>query len=65
MRFALLEVKMCVCYLLATCQLRVCAKTEIPLQLSKTSLQMTTDAGFWLCAVPREEPSIDISNTSS
>ncbi|KAF4519367.1 hypothetical protein B566_EDAN011373 [Ephemera danica] len=59
-RLALMEVKMCVCYILATSQLRVSAKTEIPLQLSKTTFQMTTDAGFWLCAIPRDEPSIDI-----
>ncbi|XP_065342833.1 uncharacterized protein LOC135941346 [Cloeon dipterum] len=59
MRFALLEVKLCVIHLLATCKLRVCSKTEIPLQLSKKSLTMTTDNGFWLLAIPRENPSLE------
>ena len=60
MRMALLEVKLCLCYLLATCELRVCAKTQVPLVLSKRSFQMTTDAGFWLNAVPRENPTIKV-----
>jgi len=60
MRFALLEVKLCLVQLLATCELRVCTKTEIPLKLSKKSFAMTTDNGFWLLAMPRENPTIKV-----
>ncbi|CAB3362063.1 Hypothetical predicted protein [Cloeon dipterum] len=60
MRFALLEVKLCAIHLLATCKLRVCTKTEIPLQLSKKSFAMTTDNGFWLLAIPRENPTLKV-----
>ncbi|XP_059470470.1 uncharacterized protein LOC132193665 [Neocloeon triangulifer] len=60
MRFALLEVKLCIIHLLATCNLRVCAKTEIPLKLSKKSFAMTTDHGFWLLAIPRENPTLKV-----
>ncbi|XP_065342836.1 cytochrome P450 9e2-like [Cloeon dipterum] len=59
MRFALLEVKLIVVFMLATCSLTVCDKTEIPLQLSK-AVTMTTDNGFWLLAIPRENPAIRV-----
>ncbi|XP_065342834.1 uncharacterized protein LOC135941347 [Cloeon dipterum] len=62
MRFALLEVKLGVIHLLATCKLRVCTKTEIPLRLSKKSFAMTTENGFWLLAIPRENPSLEVNN---
>jgi hypothetical protein len=51
---------MCTSYMLAACELQVCSKTEIPLQLSKESFNLTANAGFWINAIPREKPSIKI-----
>jgi hypothetical protein len=60
MRLALLEAKVCLAYILATSELRVSDKTQVPLQLSRKQLQMTTDAGFWLICAPRKNPTIVI-----
>jgi len=60
MRFALLEVKLCMIQMLATCELRVSTKTDIPMELSKKSFILTAANGFWLLATPRENPTIKV-----
>ncbi|XP_012223678.1 cytochrome P450 9e2 isoform X2 [Linepithema humile] len=47
-RFALLEVKVVLFYLLAKCELKPCKKTSLPLKFSKTGLVMMPEGGFWL-----------------
>lgn len=47
-RFALLEVKVLLFYLLAMCELKPCAKTTIPMELTKKGLTMAAEGGFWL-----------------
>jgi hypothetical protein len=61
MRFALLEVKLAAAYMLATTELRVCDKTQEPIKLSTKTFSFTTDAGFWLTCVPRENPLINLN----
>ncbi|CAB3362064.1 Hypothetical predicted protein [Cloeon dipterum] len=43
MRFALLEVKVCLVHLIKKFELEVCTKTELPLKISTKTFQMTTD----------------------
>ncbi|EFN61085.1 Cytochrome P450 9e2, partial [Camponotus floridanus] len=47
-RFALLEIKVMIFYLLARCELKPCEKTSHPLRLKKGSFAMLADGGFWL-----------------
>lgn len=55
-RFAMLEVKAVLFHLLARCNLVPCAKTTIPMKLSRKSLAMTAENGFWLSVEPRSKP---------
>jgi len=54
-RFALLETKVVIFYLLARCELKLCAKTCHPLRLSKKSFTMLAEGGFWLKVQARND----------
>ncbi|XP_011175447.1 cytochrome P450 9e2 [Solenopsis invicta] len=47
-RFALMEAKVMLFYLLWKCDLEPDVKTKIPLMISKTSFTITAEEGFWL-----------------
>lgn len=47
-RFALLETKVLIVHLIAKCKLKPAKKMIMPLQLSKKSIVMTAEGGFWL-----------------
>uniref|UniRef100_A0A182TG63 Uncharacterized protein n=1 Tax=Anopheles melas TaxID=34690 RepID=A0A182TG63_9DIPT len=47
-RFALMEAKAALYYLLLNFRLIPCAKTQIPLKLKKSSTQFATEQGIWL-----------------
>ncbi|XP_061397873.1 probable cytochrome P450 9f2 [Musca vetustissima] len=53
-RFALLEVKVFLYYLLRDYQLEPCAKSCIPLVLDPTKMQLLPKGGFWLKLKPRK-----------
>ncbi|XP_011865317.1 PREDICTED: cytochrome P450 9e2-like [Vollenhovia emeryi] len=53
-RFALLETKVLLFYLLARCDLETCEKTAIPLTLAKDGFNMNAKEGFWLKVLPRK-----------
>lgn len=53
MRFALMEVKACLVYLLHKYSFVVVPKTQIPLKLSKNPFQLTAEDGFWLGMKPK------------
>ena len=52
-RFALMEVKLAIFYLLAKCKLQPCSKTRIPLVLSRKSFTLSAEHDFWVQVVPR------------
>ncbi|XP_015117659.1 cytochrome P450 9e2-like [Diachasma alloeum] len=52
-RFALLETKVLLVHLLRKCSLRPGRKMILPLRLSKTSLAMIAEGGFWVEFQPR------------
>jgi cytochrome P450 len=47
-RFALMEAKIALVQLLSRFNLKVVAKTPIPIKITKKSLNMTVEGGFWL-----------------
>ncbi|XP_020280584.1 cytochrome P450 9e2-like [Pseudomyrmex gracilis] len=53
-RFALLEIKVVLFYLLAHCELKPCAKTTTPTKFKK-GLVVTLENGFWLNIQPRSD----------
>nr|CAD7440776.1 unnamed protein product [Timema bartmani] len=53
MRFALMEVKLALVHLLHNFNLRPTSKTPIPLQITRKSLNMTVDGGFWIGIEPK------------
>lgn len=53
-RFAMLEMKVVIFYLLARCELKPSPKTSIPLKMSK-SRPMEPENGFWLRVEPRAD----------
>ncbi|XP_032665477.1 uncharacterized protein LOC116841533 [Odontomachus brunneus] len=55
-RFAILEIKVLLFHLLARCELKLCAKTKLPIKLSK-SFSMAPEGGFWLNIRRRNRPS--------
>ncbi|XP_018375675.1 PREDICTED: cytochrome P450 9e2-like [Trachymyrmex cornetzi] len=57
-RFALLETKVMLFHLLSRCELKMCAKTSHPLQLSKTNFAMLAEGGFWLKIQARDNTSV-------
>lgn len=52
-RFALLEVKAFLYYLLRDYRLEASAKTCIPLELDTSNVQMKPKTGFWIQLKPR------------
>ncbi|GLH12228.1 Cytochrome P450 9e2 [Gryllus bimaculatus] len=56
LRFAIMEVKVAVMYLLAHFELRVVERTPIDLHLSTNTFNITVDGGFWLGIEPRRRP---------
>jgi hypothetical protein len=58
MRFALMAVKLCLANILATTDLHVCEKTQVPIKLAVSSTQMLAEGGFWLTVRPRDFPSL-------
>lgn len=62
-RFALLETKVVIFHLLARCELKPCAKTSHPLQLSKASFTMLAEGGFWLKIHARSDAHASISTS--
>ncbi|CAK9821354.1 Cytochrome P450 9e2 [Anthophora retusa] len=54
-RFALTEMKVLLCHLLARCNLKACSKTLIPMELDKGTLSVTAKNNqFWLKIEPRK-----------
>ncbi|CAO1441584.1 unnamed protein product [Diamesa hyperborea] len=53
-RFALMEMKTIIYYLLLNFKFEVTAKTQIPLQYAKTQVALKTERGVWVALVPRE-----------
>ncbi|XP_033230462.1 cytochrome P450 9e2-like [Belonocnema kinseyi] len=47
-RFALLETKTMLFYLLARCNLKVCSKTIVPLKMSKKTFGLASEDGYWM-----------------
>ncbi|XP_078034043.1 uncharacterized protein LOC144468453 [Augochlora pura] len=65
-RFALLETKILLFNLFARCNLKPNAKTTIPMELSKETIQMTAKGGFWFDIEPRKNvPSSLVNSVSS
>ncbi|KAF4519173.1 hypothetical protein B566_EDAN008236 [Ephemera danica] len=64
-RFAQLEVKLALAYVIAAVELEVCERTTIPLVISAENSQMKPTGGFWLTARPRtNKPSVWTKNVS-
>lgn len=61
-RFALLEMKVLIFHLLSRCNLKPCAKTAIPLELSKKGFNMTAENGFWMDIEERTDIHPSIKN---
>nr|XP_033323894.1 cytochrome P450 9e2-like [Megalopta genalis] len=53
-RFATIEMKVMIFYILARCDLKNCSKTEIPLKLSVNVLGNVARDGYWMNIQPRE-----------
>ncbi|XP_076625091.1 cytochrome P450 9e2-like [Colletes latitarsis] len=47
-RFALMETKIMLYYLLLRCEIEPCAKTTLPITFSKKNITISVDNGFWL-----------------
>ncbi|XP_029173037.1 cytochrome P450 9e2-like [Nylanderia fulva] len=62
-RFALLETKVLIFHLLARCELKPCAKTSHPLQLSKASFTPLAKNGFWLKIQARNDAHSSVSTS--
>ncbi|XP_053995327.1 cytochrome P450 9e2-like [Hylaeus anthracinus] len=66
-RFALLENKIMLFYLLLRCEIEPCAKTTIPMRFSKKTAVLTADNGFWLNFKVRDNGvsvgDVDVSKT--
>lgn len=52
-RFALMETKAVLYYILLNFTFEVCEKTEVPLIMGKKSFGITPDDGIWLQLKPR------------
>lgn len=53
-RFALIEMKVLVCHILAVCDIKAGARTGIPLEFEKGVFNATAKTGFWLKIEPRK-----------
>ncbi|XP_020280495.1 uncharacterized protein LOC109853117 [Pseudomyrmex gracilis] len=63
-RFALLEIKVLLFYLLARCELKPCAKTAIPMKLKKGAV-IAPENGFWLNIQRRSDMHPALESTMS
>jgi len=54
-RFAIMEIKIMLFYLLSRCDLEPDVKTKIPMVLDKKTLVMAADGGFWIKLRTREQ----------
>jgi len=54
-RFALMEIKVMLFYLLSRCDLEPDVKTKVPMMLDKKTLVMAADGGFWIKLRAREQ----------
>lgn len=54
-RFALINMKVLLFYLLSRCELKRCTKTEVPLKLSNDLFTVTAVNGFWIKVELRKE----------
>ncbi|XP_051170709.1 cytochrome P450 9e2-like [Leptopilina boulardi] len=54
-RFALMEIKTVFFHLLARCNIRVCSKTNVPLELSKKSIGFAAKDGYWVKLEKRDK----------
>ncbi|GJQ77405.1 hypothetical protein Trydic_g20805 [Trypoxylus dichotomus] len=52
-RFALMETKTILFYMLLKFDLNICKKTDIPIQLNKKAMQLITKNGIWIELKPR------------
>lgn len=55
-RFALIKMKVLICYLLARCNVKAGAKTSIPMELKKGFTAAMPKNGFWVKLEPRKNP---------
>lgn len=55
-RFALMEMKVLLCHILARCDLKVSPRTITPMRFRKSGFNILPEGGFWLKVVPREKP---------
>lgn len=53
-RFAMMEMKVLLCYLLAACNVRIGSKTTVPMELEKGVINTSVSGGFWLKIEPRK-----------
>lgn len=53
-RFALIEMKVLICHILAVCDVKAGSKTGIPLEFEKGVFNATAKTGFWLKIEPRK-----------
>ncbi|XP_012347837.2 cytochrome P450 9e2 [Apis florea] len=53
-RFALIEMKVLVCHILAVCDVKAGSRTGIPLEFEKGVFNATAKTGFWLRIEPRK-----------
>lgn len=61
-RFALTEMKVIIFYILARCDLKSCAKSQIPLKLSVNVFTNSAQDGYWMNVEPRKNPSQYVDN---
>ncbi|XP_043251256.1 cytochrome P450 9e2-like [Colletes gigas] len=62
-RFALVEMKVLLCHLLARCDVKACSKTSVPLELAKGVMVVTAKNGFWVKIEPRKNPPLLVHAT--
>ncbi|XP_076293589.1 cytochrome P450 9e2-like [Lasioglossum baleicum] len=64
-RFALTEMKVIIFHILALCDLKTCAKTEIPLKMSVNLFTNGARGGYWFRVEPRKNCSKHVDNLLS
>nr|XP_034195958.1 cytochrome P450 9e2-like [Osmia lignaria] len=61
-RFALLESKILMFYLLWRCDVEPCEKTQVPMKFSKHNIALTAENGFWLKFRARDKVCLQEAN---
>ncbi|XP_053977980.1 cytochrome P450 9e2-like [Hylaeus volcanicus] len=64
-RFAMMVLKIALFYLLLRCDFEPCAQTTIPMRLSKKSVLLAADKGFWLNFKTRENKTVLRTNDAN